>query len=219
MKWAIAQGYRMDNPAGAALPKQGGIQRHFKALPYGEVAGAIQTVRQSEAAVAVKLGFEFLVLTASRSGEMRGARWEEIDLEAGEWRISAERMKTKREHRVPLSARAREILAEARENTTHSEWVFPSPAGRPLSDLALSGLLRELGIPAVPHGFRSSFRDWAAESTDAPHAVMEAALLHVVRNQLEAAYARSDLFERRRTLMEQWAEFLAQGTKPKDSDP
>ena len=131
MKWAIAQGYRMDNPAGealgAALPKQGGIQRHFKALPYGEVAGAIQTVQQSRAGVAVKLGFEFLVLTACRSGEMRGARWEEIDLEAGEWRIPPERMKHKREHRVPLSGRAREILAEARENTTNSEWVFPSP--------------------------------------------------------------------------------------------
>ncbi len=223
MKWAIAQGYRLDNPAGealgAALPKQGGIQRHFKALSYGEVVGAIQTVQQSEAAVAVKLGFEFLVLTACRSGEMRGARWEEIDLEAGEWRIPAERMKHKRNHRVPLSARAREILAEAHENTNNSEWVFPSPAGRPLSDLALSGLLRELGIPAVPHGFRSSFRDWAAESTDAPHAVMEAALSRVVRNQVEAAYARSDLFERRRTLMEQWAEFLAQGTAPKDSEP
>ncbi len=212
MKWAIAQGYRMDNPAGealgAALPKQGGIQRHFKALPYGEVAAAIRTVRQSEAVLAVKLGFEFLILTACRSGEMRGARWEEIDLEASEWRIPAERMKHKRYHRVPLSARAQEILAKARENTTNSEWVFPSPAGRPLTDLALSGLLRELGIPSVPHGFRSSFRDWAAESTDAPHAVMEAALSHVVRNQVETAYARSNLFERRRTLMEQWAEFL-----------
>ena len=215
MKWAIAQGYRMDNPAGealgAALPKQGGIQRHFKALPYGEVAGAVRTVRQSEAAVAVKLGFEFLVLTACRSGEMRGARWEEIDLEAGEWRIPLERMKHKRNHRVPLSTRAREILAEARKNTTKSEWVFPSPAGRLLTDLAISSLLRELGIAAVPHGFRSSFRDWAAEQTDAPHAVMEAALSHVIRNQVEAAYARSDLFERRRVLMEQWGRYLAQG--------
>ena len=186
MKWAIAQGYRMDNPAGealgAALPKQGGIQRHFKALPYAEVAGAIQTVRQSEAAMAVKFGFEFLVLTACRSGEVRGARWEEIDLEAREWRIPPERMKTKRGHRVPLSGRAREVLAEARRIESPSDLVFPSPAGRLLSDRDLSVLLRELGIAAVPHGFRSSFRDWAAESTDAPHAVMEAALSHVVRN-------------------------------------
>ena len=215
MKWAIAQGYRMDNPAGealgAALPKQGGIPRHFKALPCGEVAGAIRTVRQSEAALAVKLGFEFLVLTACRSGEMRGARWEEIDLEAGEWRIPPERMKHRREHRVPLSARAREILAEAGRIERSSGLVFPSPAGGLLPDRDLSTLLRELGVRAVPHGFRSSFRDWAAEETDAPHAVMEAALSHVIRNQVEAAYARSDLFERRRVLMEQWARYLAQG--------
>ncbi len=212
MKWAIAQGYRPDNPAGealgAALPKQGGIQRHYQALPYGEVAGAVQAVRQSDARVAVKLAFEFLVLTACRSGEVRRARWEEVELEAGEWTIPAERMKQQREHRVPLSARAREILVEAGENTVGSEWVFPSPTGRTLKDFALSGLLGELGIPAVPHGFRSSFRDWAAECTDAPHAVMEAALAHVVRNKVEAAYARSDLFERRRVLMEQWERYL-----------
>ena len=108
----------MDNPAGealgAALPKHNGIQQHHRALPYGEVAGAIRTVRQSEADVAVKLAFEFLVLTAGRSGEVREARWEEIDLEAGEWRIPPERMKRMREHRVPLSARAREILDEVR---------------------------------------------------------------------------------------------------------
>ncbi len=214
MKWAIAQGYRPDNPAGealgAALPKQGGIQRHYQALPYGEVAGAIQAVRQSDARAAVKLAFEFLVLTACRSGEVRRARWEEVELEAEEWTIPAERMKQQREHRVPLSARAREILVEAGENTVGSEWVFPSPTGRALKDFALSGLLRELGIPAVPHGFRSSFRDWAAECTDAPHAVMEAALAHIVRNKVEAAYARSDLFERRRGLMDDWSRYLAQ---------
>ena len=223
MKWSIAQGYRMDNPAGealgAALPKPGGIQRHHRALPYGEVAGAIQRVRQSRAAFAIKLAFEFLVLTACRSGEVRGARWEEIDLEAREWRIPPERMKHKREHRVPLSGRAREILTVAREDTVNSEWVFPSAGGRPLLDLDLSGLLRELGVPAVPHGFRSSFRDWAAECTDAPHAVMEAVLSHLVRNKVEAAYARSDLFERRRILMEQWAEFLGASRKAASEDP
>ncbi|MCY3759456.1 MAG: tyrosine-type recombinase/integrase [Acidobacteria bacterium] len=206
MKWAIAQGYRMANPAGealgAALPRQGSIPRHFKALPYGEVAGAVRTVRHSEAAVAVKLGFEFLVLTACRSGEMRGARWEEIDLEAATWTVPPERMKHRREHRVPLSARAREILAEAGRTESSSDLVFPSLAGGLLPDRELSSLLRELGIGAVPHGFRSSFRDWAAEETDAPHAMMEAALSHVIRNQVEAAYARSDLFERRRVLME-----------------
>ena len=144
-------------------------KRHYQALPYGEVAGAIQAARQSDARVAVKLAFEFLVLTVCRSGEVRRARWEEMELEAGEWTLPAEQMKQQREHRVPLSARAWEILVEARENTVGSEWVFPSPTGRTLKDFALSGLLRELGIPAVPHGFRSSFRDWAAERTDAPH--------------------------------------------------
>ena len=222
MKWAIAQGYRLDNPAGeaigAALPKPGGVQRHHRALPYGEVADAIRTVRQSEAAVAVKLAFEFLVLTACRSGEVRGARWAEMDPEAAEWKIPAERMKHKREHRVPLSLRAREILAEAKQNTVDSEWIFPSPTRRALPGYVFNTLHWELEIPAVPHGFRSSFRDWAAECTDAPHAVMEAALSHVVRNQVEAAYARSDLFERRRVLMERWASYLTQGTA-KDSEP
>ena len=122
-------------------------------------------------------------------------------------------MKHKREHRVPLSARGREILVEARENTVPAEWVFPSAAGRPLWDLDLSGLLRELGVPAVPHGFRSSFHDWAAECTDAPHAVMEATWSHLVQNKVEAAYARSDLLERRRVLMEQWAGFLGANRK------
>ena len=129
------------------------------------------------------------------------------------WTIPAERMKSRREHRVPLSRRAREILAEAREHAPRSEWVFPSPRGTQLRDLPFSGLLRALGIAAVPHGFRSSFRDWAAERTDAPHAVMAAALAHVVRNQVEAAYARSDLLERRRVLMEQRAEFPAVGNR------
>ena len=220
MKWAIAQGYRMDNPAGealgAALPKQGGIQRHFKALPHGEVAEAIRTVRQSGADESVKLGFEFLVLTACRSGEMRGARWEEIDVEAGVWTVPPERMKHGREHRVPLSPGAREILAEARRIDRSSDLVFPSPVGGVLPDRDLSTLLRELGISAVPHGFRSSFRDWAGEQTDAPHAVMEAALSHVIRNQVEAAYARSDLFERRRRLMDDWAGYLAGGSRGPD---
>ena len=215
MRWAIAQGYRVDNPAGdaigAALPRPPRVQKHYKALPYAEVAGAIDVIQRSEARVTVKLGFEFLVLTVSRSGEVRGARWAEIDLEGGEWTIPAERMKSRREHRVPLSARAREILAMAKAHAPRSELVFPSARGLVLPSFEFAGLLKALGIGAVPHGFRSSFRDWAAERTDAPRAVMEAALAHAVRNRVEAAYARSDLFERRRVLMEQWAEYLAGG--------
>ena len=213
MRWAIAQGYRVDNPAGdaigAALPKPPRIQKHYKALPYDEVAGALATVRRSDARLSVKLGIEFLVLTAGRSGEVRGARWEEIDTRRGVWTIPAERMKSRREHRVPLSARAVEVLADARAHARRSEWVFPSARGLALTSMDFSGLLKALGIGAVPHGFRSSFRDWAAERTDAPQAVMEAALAHAVRDKAEAAYARSDLFERRRVLMEQWAKYLA----------
>ena len=230
MRWAIAQGYRVDNPAGdaigAALPRPPRVQKHYKALPYGEVAGAIDAIQRSEARVTVQLGFEFLVLTACRSGEVRGARWEEVDLEGGVWTIPAERMKSRREHRVPLSARAREILAEAKAHAPRSEWVFPSARRLVLPSFEFAGLLKALGIAAVPHGFRSSFRDWTAERTDAPHAVMEAALAHAVRNRVEAAYARSDLFERRRVLMEQWAGYLAgerrqaqAGSQPPRGDP
>ncbi len=151
----------------------------------------------------MKLGIEFLVLTACRSGEVRGARWAEIDLDGGEWTIPAKRMKGRREHRVPLSARALEVLAEAKAHARRSEWVFPSATGLMLTSMDFSGLPKTLGVGAVPHGFRSSFRDWAAERTDAPHAVMEAALAHAIRDKVEAAYARSDLFERRRVLLEQ----------------
>ena len=133
MKWAIAHGYRLDNPAseaiGAALPKRTRIQPHYAALRYGEVATAIDAVRESEATVPGKLGLEFLVLTACRAGEVRGARWEEMKLEEGEWTIPPEQMKHQREHRVRLAERAREILAEAKEHTVGAEWVFPSPRG------------------------------------------------------------------------------------------
>ena len=162
MKWAVAQGYRQDNPAGeaigAALPKNGGIQRHHQALPHGEVAGAIEAVRQSGATGAVKLAFEFLVLTAARSGEVRLATWDEIDLDASVWTVPATRMKAKRDHRVPLSARAVTILAEAQGRSNETRLVFPNPRGKPLSDMTLPKLVKELGIQAVPHGFRSSFR-------------------------------------------------------------
>ena len=160
MRWAVAQGYREDNPAGdaigAALPKKGVRPRHLAALPYGKVAGAIAAVRASRAHPATVGAFEFLVLTACRSGEVRGARWEEIRLEEREWRIPAQRMKTNREHRVPLSARALAVLAEASASTGRSGLVFPSPTGRLHSRAAISRLIQQLGIEAVPHGFRSS---------------------------------------------------------------
>ena len=227
MKWAISQGYRSDNPAGealgAALPKQNGSKRHHRALPHPEVAKAIAAVQASDAYPATKLCFEFLILTACRSGEVRHATWDEVDLKTHTWTIPPERMKAKREHRVPLSSRTVEILLEAQRlsnddtgaeedshaQTNGSDLVFPSPTGRILSDNTLSKLLRDLKIDAVPHGFRSSFRDWAAECTDAPREVMEAALAHIVKDKAEAAYFRSNLFERRRKLMAEWAHYLS----------
>ena len=212
MKWAVAMGYRPDNPAGDALGQVLGRQRavvqHMRALPHGEVADALTTVRTSQALVTTKDAFELLVLTAARSGEVRLATWDEMDLDAGVWTIPAARMKAKRDHRVPLSGRALAILHDARRRSDGTSLVFRSPRGKPLSDMTLSKLIKELGIAAVPHGFRSSFRDWAAEQTNTPREVVEAALAHTVRNATEAAYARSDLFERRRRLMDDWAAYL-----------
>ena len=135
----------------------------MRALPHVEVAEAVATVRASGATTSAKLAFEFLVLTAARSGEVRLARWEEVDLDAEVWTVPAERMKANREHRVPLSCRTAEVLRTALIVRNGSKLVFPSPRGKPLSDMTLSKLLKEQGVQAVPYGFRSSFRDWAAE--------------------------------------------------------
>ena len=212
MKWAIANDFRIGNPAGeaidAALPRTPRLRAHFRALHYTEVPAAIGVVRRSGALPVTKLSLEFLVLTAARSGEVRFASWEEMDPEARTWVISAGRMKAGREHRVPLQDRALAILEEARPLGCRSGLVFPVASGNPLSNMTHSKLLQGLGVDCVPHGFRSSFRDWAAEQTDAPHAVMEAALAHIVSNAVEAAYARSDLFDRRRRLMDAWESYL-----------
>ena len=144
----------------------------------------------------MKLALELLVLTAARSGEVRLATWDEMDVAGRVWTISAARMKAKREHRVPLCGRAMEILEAARTLGDSGGLVFPMRSGRPISASTLPKMLRQHGIAAVAHGFRSSFRDWAAEETDHPREVIEAALAHVVQNKVEAAYARSDLFDR-----------------------
>ena len=214
MKWAVAEGHRQDNPAGdaigAALPKNGVHVAHHRALPHAGVADAIATVNATGAALTGKLAFEFLVLTACRSGEVRLATWDEIDLDAATWTIPAARMKAGREHKVPLSDRALAILAEVRELADGSGLAFPATRyGRPMSDSSLSKLLRENSIAAVPHGFRSSFRDWCGEATNAPREVAEACLAHTTSNQVEAAYARSDLIAKRRALMQRWADYLS----------
>ena len=213
MKWAVAQGYRVDNPAGdaiaAALPRAGARIVHRPALPHAEVGAALARVRGSGAYRGLVLAFEFLVLTAARSGEVRGARWDEIDRGAAVWTVPAARMKAGREHRVPLSDRALAVLDQARGLADGAGLAFPSETGRVPSQSGMSKLLRQLDIAAVPHGFRSSFRDWAAECTDAPREVCELALAHVNGDRVEAAYRRSDLFERRRDLMQRWADYLA----------
>ena len=210
MKWAVAEGHRADNPAGdaisAALPKGGNGKTHFKALSHADVGTALETIRNSGAWPATKLCLELVALTAVRSGEARLATWDEIDIDSALWTIPEGRMKGAREHRVPLSDRAIEVLREAIPLSGGTGLVFPSAKGKPLSDSTLSKLMRDLHIPAVPHGFRSSFRDWCGD-TGQPRELAEHALAHVLGG-VEAAYARSDLLERRRALMQTWAAYV-----------
>ncbi len=213
MKWAMANGYRESNPVdavAAALPRVGTAKAHHKAVPYAEVGATVAAVRGSVALPSTKLAFEFLVLTAARSNEVRGATWNEIDLDAAIWTVPASRMKAKKEHRVPLADATLAVLAEAAKyRRDDSDFVFPSArGGGVMSNVAFWSLLQKLDIDATVHGFRSSFRDWASECTNTPHAVMESALAHVIKDKAEAAYARSDLLEKRRALMDAWAVFV-----------
>lgn len=207
---AKAQGLRTgDNPAqwrghlDQMLPRRSKLSRgHHPALPYAEIPMFMKALRSRVAAAARAL--EFLILTAARSGEVRHATWGEINLHDRVWTIPAARMKAKREHRVPLTPRMLTVLGAAAENP--DSLVFPNRSGgKPLSETAFAALLDRMGYGAVTaHGFRSSFRDWAAEETTASHEVAEMALAHVIANKAEAAYRRGDLFAKRRLLMEQW---------------
>ena len=157
----------------------------------------------------MRLCFEFLVLTASRSGEVRNADWSEIDWDTATWTIPAAKMKAEREHRVPLSDRAMEILRDAWALSGPDGCIFPGPrSGAPISDMGLTQLLRREKIDAVPHGFRSSFRNWAAEKSGASWAVCEASLAHSIGSSTEQAYMRSDLLDQRRELMQAWADYV-----------
>lgn len=211
LKWAEAHGYVDRNMAGeaidGALPSMPKIKAHFRALPYRDVASTLARLDAGAAGMTTKLCLRFLVLTAARSGEARCATWAEIDMDRATWTIPAERMKARAEHRVPLSDAALAVLHEAARVRDDSGLVFPSATGRPLSDATISKLFRKNGVDATPHGMRSSFRDWCAE-TGKPRELAEAALAHVVGG-VEGAYFRSDLFERRRALMDQWAAYLS----------
>ena len=211
--YAIAAGLRPDNPAGdalaAALPAATGTAtKHQPALPHAEVAQALARIRESGAGQSAKQALLFAVLTASRSGEVRGARWDEIDIRSRTWTIPGSRMKTGIEHRIPLSNAAMGLLVTATPLKDGSGLIFPSATrrGKQLSDRTLSKLIRELGLPCVVHGFRSSFRDWCAD-TGQRRELAESALAHVVGG-VEGAYFRSDLFEGRRELMAAWAAYV-----------
>ncbi len=206
-----------DNPAslkgglGQLLPKASKIAKvkHQPALPYQKVHTFVQALRQKKG-ISPK-AFEFLVLTAARSGEVLGAKWDEIDLQGRVWTIPAERMKAGREHRIPLSTRAVTIINEMAAGR-QSDFVFPDPTGKKgMSNGALLAVIKGMPDHAgyVPHGFRSTFRDWAAETTSFANETLELALAHSIRDKAEAAYRRQDQLEKRAKLMEQWASYVA----------
>ena len=209
MAWCVGEGHRRDNPVDAvasALPRAGAQVEHRRALAYTDVAGALAKIWESDAAETTKLCIEFLTLTATRSGEARGATWDEVDEYAATWTIPGSRMKTGREHRIPLSTQAMAVLERAREYRDRSGLLFPSATGKVLSDNTLSKLFRENEIAGTPHGMRSSFRVWAAECSATPREIAEMALAHVEGSAAELAYRRTDYFEKRRSLMEDWAQ-------------
>jgi integrase len=219
LDWAAVRGFRTgENPArwrghlDQLFPRRTKVRRvkHHEALPYPRISGFIEKLRRmpgvSSAAV------QFVILTGARTGEALGARWTEIDSTERVWTVPESRMKAKREHRVPLSTQALAVLKQIEPLRDDSGYVFPSPlrAGQQLSDMSLLVLVKRLaGKEYTTHGFRSSFRDWAAEQTNFPRDAAEAALAHTIRDKTEAAYRRGDLFEKRRTLMQAWADYCS----------
>lgn len=210
---ARARGYREgENPArwrghiAQILPARPRLSRgHHKAMPYDAIPDFLRQLRGREALAALSL--EFVILTATRTSEVLGARWDEVDVDKALWTIPPERMKAGKEHRVPLSPRAVEILETVKP--LDSDWLFPATKGGKLSTMAMSMLLRRMKVDITVHGFRSAFRDWSAERTGYAHEVCEMALAHVIGNKSEAAYRRGDLFDKRRRLMDDWATYCA----------
>jgi integrase len=213
LEWCKAQGYCSgNNPADGitkVLPKPRTVRAHHAALPFHGVSAFIHALREADSGELVKLAFELTILCATRTSETLNATWAEVDLDTKTWTIPANRMKMGVEHRIPLSPRCVEILERAKKLTGGKALVFPGRTGaKPLSNMAFLMTLRRMKrADLTAHGFRSSFRDWAAERTNFPNAVCEAALAHTLKDKTEAAYNRTDLFERRRDLMESWAAF------------
>lgn len=217
LDFSISKGWRTEpSPIEVVvkgLPPQRGERGHFAALPHAEMPALLRAIRHAPAAEVTRLALEFLILTAARSGEVRGARWDEIVEIEGigpVWVIPPERMKAGRQHRVPLAPQAQQVLTQAKAFKT-GDLIFPSPkTGQALADMAFTQLLRRLEWPrpVTAHGCRSSFRDWAAETTDTPHDVVEAALAHTLKDKTVAAYLRTDHIDRRSTLMLLWQSYL-----------
>jgi integrase len=216
LDWAKVRGYREgENPArwrghlNHLLPARSKVRKvlHHAALPYTEMSAFLAELCRREGIAARAL--EFAIPTAARSGEVLGARWQEFDLSAALWTVPAKRMKASKEHRVPLPQRALKILRDMRGLS--SEFVFPGDnPGRPLGEKALWKVVDRMKIENITvHGFRSTFRDWAAERTNYPNHVVEMALAHTIGDKTEAAYRRGDLFDKRRRLMDEWARFCS----------
>lgn len=217
LDFAKARGWRSgENPAlwrghlDAILPKRAKLTRgHHAAMPYDRVPAFLATLRGKHRVPALAL--EFTILTACRTNEALGSRWEEFDADSTLWTVPGSRMKGGRDHRVPLSDRAREILVEARKLGSQG-FVFPGAVrGKPLTNVAMAKLLKRMEGDFTVHGFRSSFRDWAGEATAFPREIAEAALAHLVGDETERAYRRGDAIEKRRKLMDAWAQFCADG--------
>ncbi len=209
--WAVAKGYR-DGPLAMAvidkaLPKQRQRVKHHAALPHAELPAFMAALQSKE--TMGRLALEAVILTAARSGEIRLATWAELDLEAALWTIPADRMKAKRTHVVPLSAPAVALFDRMKAHRRGgSDLVFPGTGrGKPLSDMTLTKALRDMAVNAVPHGFRSTFRDWVAEQTNWPAELAEAALAHVISDKTVAAYQRGSMLEKRRSMMAAWADY------------
>ena len=215
LDWAYASGYRdSEAPMRAitkGLPRQPKKEGHFAAMPYSRVPAFVPRLRERESYS--RLALEFAILTAARSGEVRHAEFDEFDLSVGLWTIPAQKMKAGREHVVPLCARAARIIERCAElRIRNCPLVFPGMRGfKPMSDMTLTKLLREMKEPYTVHGFRSAFRDWVSEETNHPSDVAEAALAHVVKDKTEAAYRRGNLLEKRRLLMADWARYCCKG--------
>jgi len=212
MRWAVAHDYAATNPVEAAvelLPKQRAAVEHHAAMPYKDVP-AFLTALEARTPSAGALALKFAILTAARSGEVRGATWGEIDLQAGVWTIPAGRMKADREHRVPLSHAAMKMLNTMAVSAKHiggSDLVFPGARDKPLSDMTLAAVLKRMNVDYTVHGFRSSFRDWCADN-GVSRELAERALAHAVADKTEAAYHRTDQYEQRRPLMQAWAQYV-----------